>query len=244
MKPSSLVICHLSSVILLSACTQTPAQISLRGKEQFARGNTTQQSNRSYVAPVSSAYSVSNNRVAAYHTTVDNSPTVSSARIDSIGVSDLPPPSSTNTPPSLTKESPIKPALRESSSGFIWPVQGKVISKFGPKGGGRSNDGINIAAPAGEPVYAASGGEVVYVGDELKGYGKMVIIRHSAGKHSSYAHMQKYSVDRYDRVKQGDIIGYVGQTGNVSEPQLHFAIRENKQPVNPVEFLPSDYAGL
>lgn len=138
-----------------------------------------------------------------------------------------------------------KQASKGDSSGFMWPVTSKrVISAYGPKGKGKANDGINIASANGEPVWAAADGEVVYVGNELAGYGNMVLIKHAGDKSTSYAHLSRATVDKYDRVKQGDIIGYVGNTGNVKEAQLHFAVREGKDPVDPVKFMKSNVASL
>ncbi len=133
----------------------------------------------------------------------------------------------------------------EVASNFIWPVDSRhIISGFGPKGHGFVNDGINIAADDGEPVWAAADGEVVYVGNELAGYGNMVLIKHTGDKTTAYAHLGRVTVDKYARVKQGDIIGYVGTSGNVREPQLHFAIRDGKQPVDPTKYLATRVAGL
>lgn len=138
-----------------------------------------------------------------------------------------------------------KAAKAESANGFMWPVGSrKVVSGFGPKGGGKANDGINIASAEGEPVWAASDGEVVYVGNELQGYGNMVLIKHPGGKTTTYAHLNRYTVDKYDRVKQGDIIGYVGSSGNVKSPQLHFAVRDGKDFVDPRKVLNRNVAGL
>ena len=138
-----------------------------------------------------------------------------------------------------------KQSASADSSGFMWPVNSKkVISAFGPKGKGQANDGINIASANGEPVWAASDGEVVYVGNELGGSGNMVVIKHSGDKSTSYAHLSRATVDKYDRVKQGDIIGYVGSTGNVKDAQLHFAIRQGTDPVDPMKFMKSSLASL
>lgn len=143
----------------------------------------------------------------------------------------------------LQKPKPVE--LKTSEAKFIWPVNGnKVISGFGPKGGGKVNDGINIAASAGEPVWAAADGEVVYAGNDIKGYGNMVLIKHANDKTTTYAHLSNLNVDKYDRVKQGDIIGYVGETGNVKKPQLHFAVREGKKFVDPAKHVSRSVAGL
>ncbi len=128
---------------------------------------------------------------------------------------------------------------------YMWPVSSKkVVTSFGPKGGGRVSDGIDIASAEGEPVWAASDGEIVFVGDELKGYGNMVLIKHDDGKTTTYAHLSRASVDKYDRVKQGDIIGYVGTTGNVRDPQLFFAVNDGKTALDPQKYLSRNLAGL
>jgi murein DD-endopeptidase MepM/ murein hydrolase activator NlpD len=140
----------------------------------------------------------------------------------------------------LTRE-----AKAESAGGFMWPVNSKkVISAYGPKGKGKANDGVNIASANGEPVWASADGEVVYVGNELGGYGNMVLIKHSGNKSTTYAHLSRATVDKYDRVKQGDIVGYVGSTGNVKEPQLHFAVRDGNTPVDPVKFMKRTVASI
>ncbi len=130
-----------------------------------------------------------------------------------------------------------KVAVKTAESYFIWPVRGKVISVFGPKPGGLHNDGVNIAAPEGTPILAGLSGEVVYVGNELKGYGNLVIIKHDNGWLSAYAHQKNALVQKGQRVTQGQVIGYVGKTGNVEEPQLHFGIRDGKEAINPLEYV-------
>jgi len=140
-------------------------------------------------------------------------------------------------------KTPGKPKAVADAAVFMWPVANhKVISKFGPKGGGKANDGISIASGEGEPVWASADGEVLYVGDGITGYGNMVLIKHNGDKTTTYAHLSRATVDKYDRVKQGDIIGYVGATGNVKEPQLHFAIHEGKTPVDPQKYLNQNLA--
>ncbi len=162
----------------------------------------------------------------------------SSGGLDSIVSSD-----DDSKPMTITK--PVKKEQVASSSGFMWPVNSKkVISEFGPKGKGKVNEGINIASAQGEPVWAAADGEVVYVGNELQGYGNIILIKHSGNKTTTYAHLNRYTVDKYERVKQGDIIGYVGNTGNVKEPQLHFAVRNGKDAVDPMKYLSRNVASL
>ena len=116
---------------------------------------------------------------------------------------------------------------------FVWPVSGAVISNFGAASNGERNDGINIAAEAGTPIHAAAAGTVTYSGNELKDYGNLVLIRHEDGYVTAYAHADRLIVSRGDTVSKGQVIGYAGSTGDVSQPQLHFEIRHDTQPVNP-----------
>ena len=120
-----------------------------------------------------------------------------------------------------------------SNAKFSWPVRGKIISDWGPKADGLQNDGINIAANLGAPVLAAENGVVAYSGNELKGMGNLVILQHSGGWMTVYAHMDSLNVKRGAKVSVGDKIGTVGQTGKVSEPQLHFEIRNGSKAVDP-----------
>jgi murein DD-endopeptidase MepM/ murein hydrolase activator NlpD len=124
-----------------------------------------------------------------------------------------------------------------SGKGFAWPVRGKIVSRFGTKPDGRHNDGINIAVSKGAPVRAADNGVVVYAGSELKGYGKLVLIRHSGGWVTAYAHNDQLLVDRGQKVKAGQVIARAGSTGSVSDPQLHFEIRRGADAVDPQRFL-------
>jgi murein DD-endopeptidase MepM/ murein hydrolase activator NlpD len=120
---------------------------------------------------------------------------------------------------------------------FRWPVRGRVIQGFGPKGNGQQNDGINLAVPEGTSVKAAEDGVVAYAGNELKGYGNLVLVRHSNGFVTAYAHASEVSVKRGDPVKRGQVIAKAGQTGNVTSPQLHFEIRKGATPVDPSQYL-------
>lgn len=140
-------------------------------------------------------------------------------------------------PKAAAKEEPEVTASVSESQEFRWPARGRVISGYGSKGPGGTNDGINIAVPEGTPVKAAEGGTVAYVGEEIKGYGKMVLVRHPNGFVSAYAHNSDLSVKRGDTVKRGQVIAKSGQTGNVTSPQLHFELRKGAQPVDPSKFL-------
>jgi murein DD-endopeptidase MepM/ murein hydrolase activator NlpD len=120
---------------------------------------------------------------------------------------------------------------------FRWPVRGRVITEFGAKTASGKNDGINLAVPEGTSVKAAEDGVVAYAGNELKGYGNLVLVRHSNGFVTAYAHASDIAVKRGDQVKRGQIIARAGQTGNVSSPQLHFEIRKGSTPVDPAQYL-------
>jgi murein DD-endopeptidase MepM/ murein hydrolase activator NlpD len=120
---------------------------------------------------------------------------------------------------------------------FRWPVRGKVITTYGAKTNGKSNDGINLAVPEGTPVKAAEDGVVAYSGNELKGYGNLVLVRHSNGYVTAYAHASELMVKRGDTIKRGQIIAKSGQSGEVGSPQLHFEIRKGSSPVDPLQFL-------
>jgi murein DD-endopeptidase MepM/ murein hydrolase activator NlpD len=120
---------------------------------------------------------------------------------------------------------------------FRWPVRGRVIAGFGSKPNGAQNDGINLAVPEGTPIKAADDGVVAYAGNELKGYGNLVLIRHSNGFVSAYAHASEIMVKRGDTIKRGQVIAHAGQTGNVTSPQLHFEIRKGSTPVDPTQYL-------
>ena len=127
---------------------------------------------------------------------------------------------------------------------FIWPILGEVISDFGVKGAGQRNDGIDIRAAAGDPIRASAAGEVVYAGDQVPGFGNLVLIKHDAGWTTAYAHLSRVDVKIQQRVTQGQQIGQAGATGGVPDPRLHFEVRyvptpdDRPQPVNPSLVLP------
>lgn len=127
------------------------------------------------------------------------------------------------------------PAL--SSSKFRWPVRGRIISEFGKKPNGAQNDGINVAVPEGTSVKAAENGVVAYVGNELKGFGNLILVRHADDWVSAYAHNSQILVRRGDMVSRGQIIAKAGQTGSVRQPQLHFELRKGSRPVDPIQHL-------
>lgn len=120
---------------------------------------------------------------------------------------------------------------------FRWPVRGRIISGFGTKPNGEKNDGINLAVPEGTSVKAAEVGTVIYAGNELEGYGNLVLVRHADGWVTAYAHNKEMLVKRGDQVKRGQTIAYAGMSGSVSSPQVHFELRKGAKPVNPLDYL-------
>ncbi|MEP3429361.1 MAG: peptidoglycan DD-metalloendopeptidase family protein [Roseibium sp.] len=133
----------------------------------------------------------------------------------------------------------VQPDDATAPAKFRWPVRGRIISDFGAKPGGGRNEGVNLAVPEGTAVKAADGGTVIYSGNELKGYGNLVLVRHDEGWVSAYAHNSKLNVKRGDKVRRGDTVGLAGATGSVTQPQVHFELRRGNKPVDPLKHLPT-----
>lgn len=129
------------------------------------------------------------------------------------------------------------PKPPSASGGFIWPVKGRVLSRYGAKAKGLHNDGINIAAPKGSPILAAENGVVVYAGNEIKGFGNLILVKHANGYVTAYAHADQMLVQRGQKIKKGSKIATVGNTGLVKTPQLHFELRKGNRAINPEEKL-------
>lgn len=134
-----------------------------------------------------------------------------------------------------TVPTPTPPA--RSASGFGWPVEGRLASRYGPKEGGLHNDGINILARRGTPVRSADAGVVVYASNALEGYGNLLLLKHSGGWLTAYAHNERLLVNKGDSVSKGQVIARVGDTGGVTEPQLHFEIRKGRRALDPLDYL-------
>jgi murein DD-endopeptidase MepM/ murein hydrolase activator NlpD len=155
-----------------------------------------------------------------------------------------PPPANNGSLPSATPPLDDGAIANLGRGRFAWPVRGDVISGYGPKGGGLRNDGVDIRAGAGTPVQAAADGEVVYAGDQVPGFGNVVLIKHKDGWVTVYAHLARIDVKMRQQVSQGMQIGQVGNSGINGEPQLHFEVRYTPSPrekaraVNPGLVLP------
>ena len=139
-------------------------------------------------------------------------------------------------PETTASLTPQQPAEAAASAEFRWPARGHIVQSFGEKGGVKS-DGINIALPEGTPVKAAENGVVAYAGNELKGYGNLVLIRHDNGFVSAYANNGDLKVKKGDAIRRGQVIATSGQSGNVTSPQLHFELRKGATPVDPMQYL-------
>ncbi len=140
-------------------------------------------------------------------------------------------------PVQVAKIKSIAQPIPRANSKFLMPVRGRVISSYGPKAKGLHNDGINIAAPRGTSVKAAENGTVAYTGSQKGGFGNLILVRHSDGFISAYAHTGDMLVKRGDKVRRGQVIGKVGSTGNVDRPQLHFQIRKGRKTLDPMKFI-------
>jgi murein DD-endopeptidase MepM/ murein hydrolase activator NlpD len=135
---------------------------------------------------------------------------------------------------------PPAEAAPNGGLGFRWPARGRIINNYGARVNGANNDGIDLAVPEGTPVRSADDGVVAYAGNELKGYGNLVLVRHANGFVTAYANGSELLVKRNDQVHKGQVILKSGQTGNAAAPQLHFEIRKNSAPVDPMQYLPAD----
>jgi murein DD-endopeptidase MepM/ murein hydrolase activator NlpD len=160
------------------------------------------------------------------------------------------PPSRYTPPPAapLVESSPAPSDAQVTAAGqgrFVWPVDGQLLSRFGSKPGGQRNDGVDVAAASGTLVKAAAAGDVVYAGNQVPGFGNLVLIKHPGGWVTAYAHLSVTSVKIKDHVEQGDQVGQVGQTGGAEVPELHFEIRyaptsrDKAKPIDPTLVLPS-----
>lgn len=153
----------------------------------------------------------------------------------------MPPPAAPTSlaaePARLAPGEPPVEAAPTHPGRFLWPVRGTVVSDYGSKPGGLQNDGINIAAPRGTPIRAADAGVVVYAGNELRGFGNLLLVKHPGGWVTAYAHAQEILVHRGEEVRRGQIVARVGATGGVSSPQLHFEVRKGAHALNPRDYL-------
>jgi len=219
MPVSVVAVLMILTTVLLSACQQQQTvAIEDRSGQYYGRNAMTQ--------------------MASSHA---SSITFQSAATDTIASVPLTAPTMHNTSSAMARSA--APAFTNAmTSNWSWPVQGQVTERFGKQAAGIANEGISIAAADGAPIKAAAGGEIAYVGSNVRDYGNMVIVRHPGGELTSYAHAKEILVNKGDRVLPGDVLGYVGKTGNAKTPQLHFAMREGNHAIDPMGKLPSQIA--
>lgn len=139
------------------------------------------------------------------------------------------------------KPLPTNAAISEPkafSGSFTWPLTGQIIAPFGPIGSGLRNDGLDIGVPKGTPIKAAADGVIAYAGDEIKLFGGLVLINHGSGWVTAYGHADSLNVVRGQKVTKGQVIGLSGASGFAAQPKLHFEIRKDRKPVNPLPHLP------
>ncbi len=148
----------------------------------------------------------------------------------------VPPKAPTAVAQKPIQQTPALPAvsLPKRVTGWVWPTKGKLLAKFSQASG---SNGIDINSSRGAPVAASAAGQVVYAGEGIRGYGKLIIVKHSDEYLSAYAHNEQMLVKEGATVKQGQTISTVGSTGTAS-PKLHFEIRKSGKPVNPLKYLP------
>lgn len=149
-----------------------------------------------------------------------------------------PPPGASVPTGAAEPPAPPLPAAPAFAGRFSWPVDGRIVSRFGPKPGGLFNDGINIAAPMNTPIRAAAPGVVAYVGNRLSAFGNLLLIKHGDGWVTAYAHCADILVKRGDTIAAGEIVARVGRSGAIPSPQLHFEIRQGRKAVDPLGLLP------
>lgn len=130
-----------------------------------------------------------------------------------------------------------KQVTASAGAQFRWPAQGRVISNFGDRVAGGANDGIDISVPVGTPVKASETGTVIYSGSELEDFGNLILLSHAGGWVSAYAHASTTLVRRGQKVSRGQVIAKSGRSGNATVPKLHFELRKNSNPVNPLQHL-------
>ena len=142
-----------------------------------------------------------------------------------------------NVSPVAPIASPRPSAGNLGTLSFLAPVRGPIVMGFGRTDNGRQNEGIDYAAPEGTDVRVAEDGIVIYAGDDAKGYGNVVLVRHSNGFVTAYAHASELVVKTGDTVRRGEVIAKVGRSGNIPAPRLHFEIRRGTVPVDPMRYL-------
>ncbi len=148
-------------------------------------------------------------------------------------------PAATQTVDDVEKKSDVSAAAPEATGigKYRWPVRGQVIAAYGANVNGSRNDGIDISVPQGTPIKAAENGVVIYAGNGLKELGNTVLVRHDDGTVTVYGNADTLSVARGQKIQRGQTVAVSGMSGDVKQPQVHFEVRKDASPVNPMTFL-------
>ena len=239
---------------LVAACSPVPgepAPVYMMGTRPTAYQSMASAPIQQAMAPVALAPgpSTSSRHLAPDVIPLDNPPPTRAASPTGAPVHRLTPPATAlrsppaappsvrvRTEPEAVRANPAPAALRHGAY-FPWPLNGRILAGYGVAPDGSRNDGISIAAPRGAPIAAIEAGIVAYAGNELRGYGNLILIKHADGWISAYGHCDELLVNKGDQVHRGTVIAKVGATGNAKEPQLYFELRRGKQPVDPRQFL-------
>lgn len=238
MRLSTLAALMILTTLMLSACSQEHmAAVEDKGNTRYGR-------EMAMATPTYSRWNPAPENPATDYKYSGSSDYSAGSGVDSVSSSELAPPSQKTA---MVSEGVAQPAILVSNQlaqapsgsaaiGWQWPVDGHAPYR-------QAQGGIVIEAPEGTPVRAAAAGEVIYEGQGAGGFGQMAILRHADGSMTSYAHAQEIIVSKGDTLQQGDLIGYVGRTGNAPTPQLHFAMRRGGESINPTTILPQQMAG-
>lgn len=144
----------------------------------------------------------------------------------------------TARPDTASAESRTGSARVAASAHLIWPVAGKVVRRFIPRGSPNYHDGIDIVGKLGAPVRASASGDVIFAGEEPESFGRLVLIDHKNGWQTAYGFLGKVTVAQGDHVRSGERIGLVGHSGKAKRDELHFEVRRANKPVDPLPELP------
>jgi murein DD-endopeptidase MepM/ murein hydrolase activator NlpD len=235
MRLSTLAALMILTTIMLSACSQDQmAALEDKGSSHYGREMAHPAYSRSNPAPENPATDFKYS---------DNSGYAAGAGIDSVTSAELSPPSAdmpvrsgnADASGAAAQSTAFTNMAGTDSLRWQWPVDGRVSYR-------QEANGLVIDAAEGTPIRAAAAGEVMYEGQGTGGFGQIAILRHADGSMTSYAHAQEIIVSKGDTLQQGDVIGYVGRTGDAASPQLHFAMRRGNQSVNPTSVLPQQVA--
>ena len=237
MRLSTLAALMILTTIMLSACSQEHmAALEDKGSARYGR-------EMAMAAPTYSSWNPAPQNPATDYKYSGDSDYSAGAGVDSVSSSELAPPAQKTAmvsagaaqPAMLTSNQLTQVPTGSAAIGWQWPVDGHAPYR-------QAQGGIVIEAAEGTPVRAAAAGEVIFEGQGPGGFGQMAILRHADGSMTSYAHAQEIIVSKGDTLQQGDLIGYVGRTGNAPTPQLHFAMRRGSESINPTSLLPQQVA--